>query len=153
MPFLQGSGAISINDIRNLFGGPGSPSLANYYRGGSYIPSTKTVTTTTREPSSGEYFSFYAYMWRASNSNTVTIRWANVVIGTFSPVTLTSVTVGGATYYRGSYYGGYGYYGGDTGNDYRLYRVVTSTTTTSINTNIPTSGTISLSQFYSAEKP
>ena len=34
MSRLQGSGTISMNDIRNQFGASGSPDMAEYYRGG-----------------------------------------------------------------------------------------------------------------------
>lgn len=34
MSRLQGSGTISLNDIRNQFGASGSPDMAEYYRGG-----------------------------------------------------------------------------------------------------------------------
>jgi len=37
---LPGPGvALSLNDIKGEFGGPSSPSLADYYAGGSYVPS------------------------------------------------------------------------------------------------------------------
>lgn len=150
MPFLQSSGAISINDIKNLFGGPGSPSLANYYRGGSYIPATKAVPV--YEPTSGDYFSLAVfdpkYYW-TYDPTTLSISWASSTIynGPGGSGT-TSYTSGGYTYYRGSYRSYDGYTGTYFYGIYRSYP-----TSVSINTGIPSSGTISLSQFYGAEKP
>lgn len=43
---LPSSGTISIGDLRTEFGGPTPSSLTDYYRGGSYVPSTKLVTVT-----------------------------------------------------------------------------------------------------------
>jgi hypothetical protein len=155
MPFLQSSGSISISDIRNLFGGPSSPSLANYYRGGAYIPSTKTVSTTVREPSSGEYYDngWTTYVWMIMTTASKQVRWNSAVVANPADNSVTSISAGGYTYYRGTLrytqsgsYGISNYY-------YGVYRTSGSTTTTNINTNIPTSGTISLSNFYGAEKP
>lgn len=164
MAFLQSSGAISIGDIKNLFGGPASPSLSNYYRGGSYIPASKTITT--RAPASGEYYNRGSYAYQLAEGWTVWVtpgyqngnylQSANYVY-IFSNVlgTFTSYTTGGYTYFRGSYRtsGSYndGYSTPSTLNFYGYWREQYSTT--SINTSIPSSGAISLSQFYGAEKP
>lgn len=154
MPFLQGSGAISLGDIQTTMGGASPASISEYYRGGAYVPSSKTVTT--REPASGENYNYPSvpYMWWEviyTPFTYVLVRWSG---GSFSPgtdINITSATSGGYTYFRGSYRttlsdpegGGYYLYG--------LYR--TSSSTTSINTSVPSSGQISLSQFYGAEKP
>lgn len=157
MAFLQSSGAISINDIKTLFGGPASPALSNYYRGGSYIPSSKTVTVT--DPNTTGYYSNTGsgYFWMNQtgyNGLDTRFRWAgaNYALGA---VSLTSYTTGGYTYYRAAFATrittdyGYGYI---AYNDYYyIYRTYQSTT--SINGNVPTSGAISLSNFYGAEKP
>lgn len=163
MPFLPSSGPLSINDIRNLFGGPASPSMANYYRGGTYIPATKS--STTREPSSGQYFSegFSAYLWGTRPSGNAVgsangqvfggnlVYW-NGFLATVGFGVINSATISGATYFRGSFV--YGFYiskNNYTENFWGIYRE--TTTTTNINTGIPTSGQISISQFYGAEKP
>lgn len=161
MPFLQSSGAISINNIKTLFGGPASPALSNYYRGGAYIPSTKTTTTTVREPTSGEYWTENVTTVRVDVSgfdaggttgSTAYYWFSSVVYSAYGNIP--SVTTGGYTYYRGSfrkyiYDSTYGI----TVNFFGIYRTSQSTTTVNINTNIPTSGQISISQFYGAEKP
>jgi hypothetical protein len=168
MPFLPSSGALSINDIRNLFGGPASPSMANYYRGGAFIPATKS--TSVREPSSGQFFIDVfpgSYLWTTRPSgNSIgnpngqvfggnIVNWNNPYIVAQQSVgngVLTSATIGGATYFRGTFQNGfYVAKGNFTENRWGIFRE--TTTTTSINTGIPTSGQISISQFYGAEKP
>lgn len=174
MPFLPSSGALSINDIRNMFGGPSSPALSNYYRGGAYIPSQKTVNVTVSEPASGSYYS-----WNTSNNTAWAIDGGSdpsATSGSYqliwwfsslqsqgwtpSPTYLpnpgtvySSYTIGPYTYYRG--------YVGFAGRDeygywsvfWSIYRTYLSSSTVNINTNVPSSGPISLSQFYGAEKP
>jgi hypothetical protein len=150
MPFLQSSGAISIGDLNNFFPGSGT-SLSNFYRGGGRVPSTKNVTV--REPTSGDTYSGSTY-WNANTNNTLVIRWngANQYAAfASSGVNLTSFTVGSYTYFRGPLkartYGEYGF----EDSFYSVYR--TSPGIAVINTGIPSSGQISLSQFYGAEKP
>jgi len=41
---LPSSGPLSLSDIKGEFGGPGSPSLGDYYAGGSYVPSGTSGT-------------------------------------------------------------------------------------------------------------
>lgn len=49
---LPSSGPLSLNDIKGEFGGPASPSLGDYYAGGSYVP-PGTSGTYGAVPSSG----------------------------------------------------------------------------------------------------
>lgn len=49
---LPTSGALSLNDIKGEFGGPTSPSLGDYYAGGTYVPAG-TSGTNGAVPSSG----------------------------------------------------------------------------------------------------
>ena len=49
---LPSSGPLSLNDIKGEFGGPASPSLGDYYAGGSYVPAG-TTGTYGAVPSSG----------------------------------------------------------------------------------------------------
>jgi hypothetical protein len=167
--YLPSSGPLSILDIKNLFGGPASPSLSNYYRGGGYIPATKTVSSNVREPSSGNAYSAsppYTYWLIVSSSATTTnpnnsnfIYWnypsgsSAFYSGPFGGAAST-YTSSGVTYYfsnvkRFGWYSCCGFYQAG----FELYRTYTTTVTVSINTGIPSSGTISLSQFYGAEKP
>lgn len=156
MPFLQSSGAISIANLNSFFPGSGT-AMSNFYRGGGRVPATKTVTTTTREPTSGERYDisggpFTSYWY----TNSVEGRWAvwnNATVATPASDDTTSVTVGNVTYFRGTLraYDAPPY--GATIAYYAIYRTVTSTSTVNINTGIPSSGQISLSQFYGAETP
>ena len=152
MPFLQSSGAISINDIKTLFGGPTSPSMSNYYKGGAYIPATKTVSEGPfylRTGGPGQYY------WSNTNNfiNDVTeVLWnLDTYDKYYSPTfsiprdnNLTSYTTGGFTYLRGTLQL-------DSGGT-QAYQV-SRTSSVTINPNVPSSGVISLSQFYGAEKP
>jgi hypothetical protein len=49
---LPTSGPLSLNDIKGEFGGPTSPSLGDYYAGGTYVPAG-TSGTNGAVPSSG----------------------------------------------------------------------------------------------------
>ena len=173
MANLQSSGAISIEDIKNLFGGPASPSLSNYYRGGSYIPATRAVNTLVREPTRGGYYSSYvagsyayayAYAWLDGGGasapdlnyspNWSSAYWNGIEVFNSLPSSTDSYTTGGYTYYQGSYieYFPSIAYAYETWA-YGIYRTSGTESTVSINTGIPSSGQISLSQFYGAEKP
>ena len=143
MPFLPSSGPLSINDIRNLFGGPGSPSMANYYRGGAYIPATKTVNITVREPASGVYGPDGSFLYVWDNDGFTQVFWGGRIFdqrGAF-----TSVTIGSFTYFPA--------YLPVPAFDIGVFRTYPSSVQQAINTGIPGSGQISISQFYGAEKP
>jgi len=143
---LPSSGTISIGDLRTEFSGPTLSSMSDYYRDGGYVPSTGT----SREPATGYNFSLTSpqYVWTvdtyyaAYGSTGVFITWNGInVFSQYYSYPPSSVTVSGSTYYTGTYQSNAGavYY-------YSLYR----TTTGDINTGVPTSGTISLSDFYGA---
>jgi hypothetical protein len=147
MPFLQSSGAISINDIRTMFGGGTPASITNYYRGGANIPATGS---SVREPATGSSHGGYIsnLEWLEQNPIGVSVYWYSSSPVATTTVGATSVTVGNTTYYRAEYVLATGSYGITT-TSYRVYRIVIP----QINTGIPSSGAISLSQFYGAEKP
>jgi hypothetical protein len=86
---LPSSGPLSLSDIKGEFGGPGSPSLGDYYAGGSYVPSG-TSGTYGAVPTGG------------------TISIANFY-GTQAALEVISLTVGND---------GYGDYGYDSYNGY-----------------------------------
>lgn len=153
MPNLQASGTISLNDLKAFFGGLAAPKLSDYYRGGSYVPATANVTTQTRQPTTGEHYSPNNYVWdQVVNNNTVTIRWLNVQIYN-AVTTATVITVGGNTYYRGNLYDQTNDEYGGISRRYGLYRIATTTTSQSVNQDVPASGLIKLSDFYGAYKP
>lgn len=155
MPFLQSSGPISIGDLNTFFPGSGT-AMSNFYRGGGRVPSTKTVVT--REPASGFLYGEHTYGWQLPNAfvgtPSIWIRWNGVFVVSSIPSPGSSYTIGNITYYQGPTLEAF-----SNGNQphgvkvdiYNIYREVTATP--SINTGIPTSGQISLNQFYGAEVP
>jgi hypothetical protein len=134
--------------------------MSEYYRGGSFVPTTRS--TTTREPTSGDYYARTGtqYYWvvntsgyaPSSTSGSHFLIYANAqiifnIVGNF-----TTFTTGGWTYVMGTlrefiYDSSY-----NLSVNYRgVYRQ--QTTTVSINTGVPSSGTISLNQLLGAENP
>lgn len=155
MPFLPASGVISINDLNTFFTGSGT-AMSNFYRGGGRVPSTKTVVT--REPASGFLYGEQTYGWQFPSSffgtPNIWIRWDGVFVADSIPSPGTSYTIGNITYYRGPdvmAFGNDNQPHGQKVDIFNIYREVT--TTPNINTGIPTSGQISLNQFYGAEVP
>lgn len=147
-------GTVSSYDlaaVQSALGGSNPISINEYYRGGSYVPTTTTSTVT--QNSTFNYNRYPRYYWYHSNDpNETVVAWANAQVFSIGRnPNLTSYTYGGYTYYRSTFkltvngqYGAYTSY-------YAVYR--TYTTTSSINTIVPSSGTISLSQLYGARNP
>lgn len=144
----------NLANVQAALGGANPISMSEYYRGGAYVPTSRT--TTVREPTSGENYNYPSspYTWWEviyTPFSSVTVRWSGAEFYAGANINITSATSGGYTYFRGSYrgtvsdpYGG-GYY------LYGVYR--TSSSTTTINTGVPASGQISLSQLYGAANP
>jgi len=82
---LPTSGALSLNDIKGEFGGPASPSLGDYYAGGTYVPAG-TSGTNGAVPSSGTISigSFYG-----TGLPVISITDQNLINVTFSPTNST----------------------------------------------------------------
>lgn len=151
---LQASGAISLGNLQTEYGGANPISLSEYYRNGTYVPDSIVTSTLVREPASGENYSSLSaptYVWVANyydNSQLVQIQWNNVALN--PPVTTaTSYTSGAYTYYRGTFREGYSFL---SQSYFGIYRTSGSSTTTYVNQTVPTSGTVSLSQFYEGRK-
>ena len=157
---LQTSGSISFEDIESEFGGGNPVSINDYYRGGPYVPSSITTSTVVREPSSGENYIKNNVCWRrhsGDNYDRTIVFWGDQEIYQSSDNTSTSVVINGKTYYKGTYrekdfiplssYNPARYI-----DYYGIYRSSEGTTTTSVNGNIPTSGQITLSDFYGGRK-
>lgn len=139
---LQTSGAISLSQVQSEFGGANPISMSEYYRGGTYVP-------TTVGGAAGAWSAYYGntstYYWRIE-SNQI-IRWAGVTVYT-GVTTATIFTVGSYDYERGTVYSTVT--GGKGEPDtiyYRLRRRTTGTSVT-VNTGIPSSGTIDMADFY-----
>lgn len=154
MAQLQGSGAISLANLQSVMGGSNPISLSEYYRGGAYTPTT--VSVTNRDPASGFYYSLWSYVWYDSSEsgNYYDLYFGGRLGVTFSQ-NVTTYTVGGYTYYRGSLMGANYYSGGyaSSGFTLRYYGIArTWVTSTTVNTGVPSSGTIRLSNFFGAQK-
>lgn len=165
MATLQTSGQISIGNLRSHFGDSGDSRMSEFYRGGGRVPATRTVPITVREPATGESYDvsntgsnrFWETGGVADPFDQPRLVWNQVLIANVAPTT--SYTIGSVTYFRGTLreirtetYGPGGCQGFCTTESYwyAVYRTYPSTRTDQINTGIPTSGQIALSQFYGA---
>jgi len=143
---------ISLGDARTVFGDSGDTRMSELYRGGSLVPSVRNTTTAVW----GSFTSFVynnagaqsTWVWWAQLSTQYNVYWYGVeepmVFGTpTSPLNYNFPT---RQYERGTYQGTSGY------DQYSVRRRDQTTTTTSenINTFVPSSGQISLSQLYGA---
>jgi hypothetical protein len=146
---LQSSGAISLANLQSEYGGANPISISEYYRNGPYVPNSITTGTTVTE---GPFYNSGspAYVWIGGYDNTneiLQIIWNGSSLNP-SGASGTSWTSGIYTYYRGAQQS-------DDGKSNRYYsvsRTYGSSTTTYVNQNVPTSGQISLSQFYGGRK-
>ena len=137
MATLAASGAISIGTLNSFFTGSGT-AMSNFYRGGGRVPSTRTV----REPTSGAYYDVDR-VWNYLGFAYQEAFWfGSVAILTAGE---TSFTSGIYTYFRGSFQENIPY-GEGSYQAYSIYRTYQQ----AINTGVPSSGTISLSDFYGA---
>ena len=146
---LQGSGAISFLQMQSEFGGANPISMSEYYRGGSYVPTSVGLPAgpwssyqAIREPYGG-----YGFHFVYSSLNFTYISWGPLV-GSFQG-NLTTAVVDGFEYERGSqfYYQGQSKGSFETQAFYMVRRRTTSTSLT-VNTGIPASGAISMNQLY-----
>lgn len=138
---LQTSGPISLADIQAEFGGTNPISISEYYKNGVYVPSSI-------DSSLGPYWVNDQYEFKQVASST-TIIWNSVTILSATDIGLAgSYSSGGYTYYRGSLQETITPYIGPTAYSYQ----VTRTSSITVNASIPTSGTISFSNFYGGRK-
>ena len=140
MASLQASGAISLANIQGVMGGDNPILLSEYYRGGAYVPATQAIYN-----SSGPVYDAKNSYYLRTLTRDLTIKWGGAIIVSDFPGFPASYTKNGYTYYPGTLKSASGE------NFYEVIR--TYYTYSSINTNIPSSGGISFSQFFSAQKP
>jgi hypothetical protein len=134
--------AYNLANVQAALGGANPISMSEYYRGGPYVPTTGTTTV-----SEGPLFQQNVYEWMQSSGSFLYIYWAgNLVYSTASYSGATSIAVGSTTYFRGAFVSSF--FGS---NRYYVSRQYPSTI--SINTGVPGSGTISLSQLLGARNP
>ena len=151
---LQTSGVIDFGQLQSEFGGSNPIGINEYYRGGSYVPSTIggpagswgsyiTPTTTYR----------WQVLWSGSSLLSVQLKWNGTTVystTTQSNANLTQFSgVSGYDYGRGTLYSTSG---GNKNDPFttKLYKIRRRTTASSqtVNASIPTSGTISMNNMY-----
>ena len=176
---LQTSGSISISELVSEFGGSAPHSLSEYYRGGANVPTTITTgvpqgnftayqgnvtgaTGATGTVTSVNYFwkvqlFSSSVVWNGvSKPNTNPIE---VSAGLFGPHTQTLfLSNDGFEYQRGPSIGLFQVPATSPGfvfnaNLYQVRRRQAATeTSTTVNTDIPSSGQVSLTDFYGGRK-
>ena len=135
MAVLPSSGALSMASIAGVMGGSAPHSLSEYYRGGGLTPSTVTIT-------SGEFYTSETVWEVYTNEAKYYVYWGNTFIQS-GPSGVTSFTSGIYTYYRGAFA-----QNGKGGPEYYVSRSFQQ----DANAGVPTSGTISIGNFYGAQK-
>jgi hypothetical protein len=146
MATLASSGAISIGTLNSFFSGSGT-SMSNFYRGGARVPSTRIVAITVSE---GPFYQQVVYDWAVEYGFGTRAYWAGTYLGALvSDFDSTSFTSGSTTYFRGAFQV-QTTISEVTIDHYAIRREYPGTTTQAINTGVPSSGTISLSNFYGA---
>lgn len=142
---LQSSGAISLSQVQSEFGGSNPVSMSEYYRGGSYVPTSVTQAA-------GSYTSYLyssSYAWSAGLGVNITWNGSQAYSNVTTPNTTTIISIGGYTYQRGSFQSS-STSGGKlaiTTSVYQVRRRLNSSTIT-VNQAIPSSGMIDMADFY-----
>ena len=151
---LQTSGVIDFGQLQSEFGGSNPIGINEYYRGGSYVPSTIggpagswgsyiTPTTTYR----------WQVLWSGSSLVSLQLKWNGTTVystTTQSNANLTQFNgVSSYDYGRGTLYSTSGGNKGDplTTKLYKIRRRTTASSQT-VNASIPTSGIISMNNMY-----
>ena len=154
---LQSSGAISLSQLQGEYGGSNPISMSEYYRNGGLVPNTISSSTTGPGAYTAYQYNATTYHWRTFVFSMITWAGSPVSTGTLS-TSATTFTSGGYDYQRGSLVGNVTTGSGKSAATSVHYRIrrrqssVTTTTSTSVNQSVPTSGQISLSQFYGGRK-
>lgn len=155
------SGPIRLGaDVGATFGDSAPYSMGEYYRGGALVPASIPYTVTAYEgPAYGWDGSNYSYVWTVWSDGAVAIVWAYQNIyggqnggGSPGPGGFSSISIGGYTYYQGAYQTTVDVKGTVLWYEYAVGRYYYYTAYETVNTNIPSSGQISLTQFYGARK-
>lgn len=143
---IQASGSISLSQLAAEYGGTAPHSLSEYYRGGTLVPNTVTETN-------NEYTPYYYNMNNRSkrsyidtNHDDVRVtlsrwRWDNVLNSSLTPNT-NVVNSGGYTYNSS---------GTGTG-EHSIRRYGPVSVNVSVNQNVPTTGNVQLTNYYSGRK-
>ena len=95
MATLQGSGLISIGDLRTHFGGPTPSGMNAYYKGGSYVPNTVYNGSV---PFSGSSISLNQFYSASNESFSISVSSSPVNEGGTQTITLTTTNVADGTH-------------------------------------------------------
>jgi hypothetical protein len=142
---LPSSGIITMQDLQTEYGGVNPINLNEYYRNGSYVPNSINVEYP------GSFYDYYSASspqtyWSTGGFNDCVVDDIVVYSGMGSNGFTTSIGGVYGYYTRGSYRGEFP--AGTYLYGVNLYRYQT----VSVNQNVPTSGAISLSNFYGGRK-
>ncbi len=154
---LQTSGSISLADLASEYTDSAPHSMSEFYRNGGKVPNSVTVNVPAGSYTAEQYSTTSPiYWWRPAVLTQ--IYWNGVVVnqGALTSTTATTYSAGGFDYARGALVGNFTTGTGKTAftaPNYKVKRRTSATTSTqSVNQNVPTSGQISLSQFYGGRK-
>jgi hypothetical protein len=144
---VKTAGFIRLSQIQTEFTGANPISMSEYYKNGPYVPSTVAAAAGAWEdgtgPISSTHFLYDRYYRR------LIIRWDGAV--TYVGYNVSGVypvfSQNGYDYEPGAYN-----YAQSTRYYYNARRRITAGGSEIVNTGIPTSGTISMSQFYGGRK-
>lgn len=165
-------GTVTQYDLANVqaaLGGANPISMSEYYRGGPYVPTTRSVTQNLNG-SEGPLFvpgnnprrvwfvsGGLAFMqWFGTYNGSTPNTGINVGASPGSMTSYYNPAYSNGTYYRGAFqYNVFNSYYGQNEPFYAISRngPYILQTTQSINTGVPSSGTISISQLYGAANP
>lgn len=141
---LQSSGEISLAQVQSEFGGSNPIEMSEYYRGGSYVPTTLGGAWTAWQGT----LNSPTYYWMIDNWNgNASLYWNGSNVANPS-VNATTTSAGGYEYEKGSLFN-------SVESKYQslsFYYIRRRTQSATVNTGIPSSGTISMSDFYGGRK-
>ena len=141
---LQTSGAISLSQVQSEFGGSNPMGMNEYYRGGSFVGTVGSFTSYQYDLTAPDR---YYWVFADVSGNDTTIFWNNSAVASFNGnAGTTSHTTGGFEYNRGTLQLTEG---GGFAPLVRYYQV--RRRATGINSSVPTSGTISMDDFYGGQ--
>tara|TARA_B100001057_G_scaffold137074_1_gene136708 strand:- start:875 stop:1315 length:441 start_codon:yes stop_codon:yes gene_type:complete len=142
MMTLQSSGAITLAQVQTEYGGSNPVSMSEYYRDGSYVDSTGAYTAYDYDRTGSD--TTYWLFLDVPSGNDVYVYWNNSLVASFNGNSgTTNYTTGGYEYNRGTLQSTEG--GGYAPTE-RYYQV--RRRQTGINSSVPTSGAISMDDFY-----
>lgn len=141
---LPTSGAIALSDVQSEFGGSNPIAMSEYYLDGSFVSSIGAYTSYQYDLTAPDRF---YWVFADVGGNDTSIFWNNSVVANFNGNAGTTLhTAGNFQYNRGTLQLTEG---GGVEPLVRYYQV--RRRATNINSSVPTSGTISMEDFYGGQ--